>query len=67
VSDGPFRQVGHEPPRLPWPQRLGSLGLALAASLALVALIVALWWLWLCWLRAPTPQEGPIPVILDAG
>ena len=63
----PFRQVGHEPPRLPWSQRLGSLGLALLATILLVAAVFVLWWAWLTWMPVPDPKDGPIPLLLDAG
>lgn len=61
----PFQQVGHAPPRLPWFQRLGSLGLAFAATGLLVALVFVLWWAWLTWMPIPDPKDGPIPVLLD--
>jgi hypothetical protein len=52
---------------LPWSQRLGSLGLALLATAWIVALVFVLWWAWLTWMPVPDPQEGPIPLWLDAG
>ncbi|MFH1464862.1 MAG: hypothetical protein ABIO70_10800 [Pseudomonadota bacterium] len=64
-AQSPFRQVGHEPPRLSWPQRLGSLGLAAVATALLLALVFVLWWAWLTWMPVQDPREGPIPLLLE--
>lgn len=63
--ESPFRQVLHRPPRLGLKERLGSLGLAVLASILLTVLVFALWWLWLTWIPVDTGKDGPIPVLLD--
>ena len=63
--ESPFRQVLHRPPRLGLKERLGSLGLAIVASILLTVLVFVLWWLWITWMPVDTGQDGPIPVLLQ--
>lgn len=62
---GPFRQVLHRPARISLGERLGSLGLAVLASILLTVLVFVLWWLWLTWMPVDDSTDGPIPLLLD--
>jgi hypothetical protein len=63
--ESPFRQVLHRPPHLSLRERLGSLGLAVVASVLLTVLVFVLWWLWLTWMPIDDGTEGPIPLMLE--
>jgi hypothetical protein len=60
-----FRQVLHEAPQLSLVERLGSLGVAVLASVLLTVLVFVLWWLWLTWMPIADGTEGPIPLLLE--
>ncbi len=60
----PFETVLHRAPRLGFRERLGSLGLAVAASVLLVCLVFLLWWVWLTWMPVADPYDGAIPVLI---
>ncbi len=63
--ESPFRQVLHDAPRLGLGERLGTLGLAVVASILLTVLVFVLWWLWITWMPIDDGKDGPIPLLLE--